>query len=56
MVAPENRSGAYLKYVSTGSAGSCHSQAGLNANGNSKLGSIALEKLARMMNWSIFAP
>jgi glutaminase len=29
---------------------------GLNANGNSKLGSIALEKLARMMNWSIFAP
>lgn len=28
---------------------------GLNANGNSKLGSIALEKLARMMNWSIFA-
>ncbi|TIX28249.1 MAG: glutaminase A [Mesorhizobium sp.] len=29
---------------------------GLNENGNSKLGSIALEKLARMMNWSIFAP
>jgi glutaminase len=29
---------------------------GLNANGNSKLGSLALEKLARMMNWSIFAP
>lgn len=29
---------------------------GLNANGNSKLGSIALEKLARTMNWSIFAP
>ncbi len=29
---------------------------GLNANGNSKLGSIALERLARMMNWSIFAP
>ncbi|KQZ82003.1 glutaminase A [Mesorhizobium sp. Root157] len=28
---------------------------GLNANGNSKLGSIALEKLARAMNWSIFA-
>lgn len=29
---------------------------GLNANGNSRLGSIALERLARMMNWSIFAP
>jgi glutaminase len=29
---------------------------GLNENGNSKLGSIALEKLARAMNWSIFAP
>ena len=29
---------------------------GLNANGNSKLGSIALEKLARAMNWSIFSP
>lgn len=29
---------------------------GLNANGNSKLGSLALEKLARRMNWSIFAP
>ena len=28
---------------------------GLNANGNSKLGSIALEKLAKAMNWSIFA-
>jgi glutaminase len=28
---------------------------GLNANGNSKLGSIALERLARAMNWSIFA-
>ncbi|MEI5679718.1 MULTISPECIES: glutaminase [unclassified Mesorhizobium] len=29
---------------------------GLNENGNSKLGSIALEKLAKIMNWSIFAP
>ena len=29
---------------------------GLNENGNSQLGSVALEKLARMMNWSIFAP
>jgi len=29
---------------------------GLNANGNSKLGSMALERLARAMNWSIFAP
>lgn len=29
---------------------------GLNANGNSRLGSIALEKLARAMNWSIFSP
>jgi glutaminase len=29
---------------------------GLNANGNSQLGSIALEKLARAMDWSIFAP
>lgn len=29
---------------------------GLNENGNSKLGSIALEKLAKAMNWSIFAP
>jgi glutaminase len=29
---------------------------GLNAVGNSKLGSLALEKLARRMNWSIFAP
>lgn len=28
---------------------------GLNANGNSKLGSIALEKLAKMMGWSIFS-
>jgi glutaminase len=28
---------------------------GLNASGNSKLGSIALEKLAKTMNWSIFA-
>lgn len=28
---------------------------GLNANGNSRLGSFALEKLARAMNWSIFA-
>ena len=27
---------------------------GLTANGNSMLGSIALEKLARTMNWSIF--
>ncbi|MFH1796196.1 MAG: glutaminase [Pseudomonadota bacterium] len=29
---------------------------GLNENGNSKLGSIALEKLAKAMNWSLFAP
>jgi glutaminase len=29
---------------------------GLNENGNSKLGSQALELLARRMNWSIFAP
>ncbi|MGE0283314.1 MAG: glutaminase, partial [Rhizobiaceae bacterium] len=29
---------------------------GLNAVGNSKLGSLALEKLARRMSWSIFAP
>ncbi len=29
---------------------------GLNENGNSRLGSIALEKLARAMNWSVFAP
>jgi glutaminase len=29
---------------------------GLNQNGNSKLGSIALEKLAKAMNWSIFSP
>ncbi|MER8439728.1 glutaminase [Mesorhizobium sp. M1312] len=29
---------------------------GLNANGNSRLGSIALERLAKMMNWSVFAP
>ncbi len=29
---------------------------GLNQNGNSQLGSIALEKLARRMGWSIFAP
>lgn len=29
---------------------------GLNENGNSKLGSLALERLARRMNWSIFAP
>ena len=29
MVAFENRSGAYLKYVSTGSAGSRYLQAGL---------------------------
>jgi glutaminase len=29
---------------------------GLNANGNSHLGSIAMEKLARIMNWSVFAP
>ena len=29
---------------------------GLNENGNSKLGSRALEILARRMNWSIFAP
>lgn len=29
---------------------------GLNANGNSHLGSIAFEKLAKRMNWSIFAP
>ncbi|MEP9373218.1 glutaminase [Mesorhizobium sp. KR1-2] len=29
---------------------------GLNENGNSKLGSIALEKLAKTMNWSVFAP
>ena len=29
---------------------------GLNASGNSRLGSIALEKLAKRMNWSIFAP
>ncbi|GLS30697.1 L-glutaminase [Mesorhizobium albiziae] len=29
---------------------------GLNANGNSQLGSIALEMLAKAMNWSIFAP
>ncbi|WP_315923357.1 glutaminase [Mesorhizobium sp. SP-1A] len=29
---------------------------GLNENGNSKLGSVALERLTRTMNWSIFAP
>ncbi|GHC71416.1 glutaminase [Limoniibacter endophyticus] len=29
---------------------------GLNENGNSKLGTLALGKLAKMMNWSIFAP
>lgn len=29
---------------------------GLNENGNSRLGSIALEKLTKAMNWSIFAP
>jgi glutaminase len=29
---------------------------GLNAAGNSRLGSIALEKLARAMNWSVFSP
>ena len=29
---------------------------GLNENGNSKLGSRALELLAKRMNWSIFAP
>lgn len=29
---------------------------GLNENGNSQLGSIALEKLAKTMDWSIFAP
>lgn len=29
---------------------------GLNANGNSHLGSVAMEKLARTMNWSIFSP
>jgi len=29
---------------------------GLNANGNSKLGSLAMERLARAMNWSVFAP
>lgn len=29
---------------------------GLNAAGNSKLGSIALEKLAKAMNWSVFSP
>ena len=29
---------------------------GLNENGNSKLGSRALEILAKQMNWSIFAP
>ncbi|MBX3531137.1 MAG: glutaminase [Rhizobiaceae bacterium] len=28
---------------------------GLNSSGNSQLGSIALEKLAKAMNWSIFA-
>ena len=27
---------------------------GLNANGNSMLGSIALERLAKIMNWSVF--
>lgn len=29
---------------------------GLNANGNSLLGSLALEQLARAMGWSIFGP
>jgi glutaminase len=29
---------------------------GLNPNGNSRLGSMALEKLARAMNWSVFSP
>ena len=29
---------------------------GLNRVGNSHLGSIALEKLARAMGWSVFAP
>ncbi len=28
---------------------------GLNANGNSRLGSLALERLTRAMNWSVFA-
>jgi glutaminase len=27
---------------------------GLNAHGNSQLGTLALEKLARAMNWSVF--
>lgn len=29
---------------------------GLNANGNSKLGSIAMERITKAMNWSIFGP
>jgi glutaminase len=29
---------------------------GLNANGNSHLGSVAMERLARIMNWSVFSP
>ncbi len=28
---------------------------GLNANGNSQLGSLAMEKLAKAMNWSVFS-
>lgn len=39
-----------------GVASVCAWSPGLNENGNSKLGSIALEKLARAMNWSIFSP
>jgi glutaminase len=39
-----------------GVASLCVWSPGLNENGNSKLGAIALERLARAMNWSIFAP
>jgi glutaminase len=28
---------------------------GLNQNGNSLLGSLAMEKLAKAMNWSVFS-
>jgi len=29
---------------------------GLNDNGNSKLGTLALEELARQTGWSVFSP
>jgi glutaminase len=48
--------GGGIVAVAPGRASICVWSPGLDENGNSLLGRIALEKLARRMGWSVFAP